>query len=80
MQKENAVQAGVFYQDKSEARSLFVNAGVQFPGGAMQDGLNHSIFDAGSPVKRGYLGQTETQQFKRWFGKSKVVNEDENAE
>lgn len=76
IQKENAGKTGVYYWKKSEARSLFESAGVQFPGGSMQDGLIHSIYDAGSTVNRKYLEQTETKQFKRWFGDSKVVDAD----
>ena len=59
------------FSKKSEARSLFDGSGVQFPGSAIQDGLIHSIFDAGAKVKE----QTETQQFKRWFDGSKAVDE-----
>ena len=72
----NAGKTGVYYWKKSEARSLFAETGVQFPGGAIQDGLIHSIYDAGSTVNRKYLEQTETKQFKRWFGDSKVVDAD----
>ncbi len=75
VQKENAGQVGVYYWKKSEARSLYARSGVQFPGPALQDGLIHSIFDSGSSVNRKFMEQTETRQFKRWFGKSKVVNE-----
>ena len=78
IQKENAGETGVYYWKKSEARSLFSGSGVQFPGVDIQDGLIHSIFDAGSPVNRKFMEQTETKQFKRWFGDSKVV--DENGE
>lgn len=76
IQKENAGETGVYYWKKSEARSLFSGSGVQFPGVDIQDGLIHSIFDAGSPVNRKFVEQTETKQFKRWFGDSKVVNEE----
>lgn len=76
IQKENAGETGVYYWKKSEARSLFSGSGVQFPGVDIQDGLIHSIFDAGSPVNRKFVEQTETKQFKRWFGDSKVVDED----
>ena len=76
IQKENAGQPSVYYINKTEARSLFGKAGVQFPGRPLQDGLIHSIFDAGSPVNRKFMEQTQTRQFKRWFGKSKVVNAD----
>ena len=84
LKKENAGKTGVYYINKTEAQDLCARAGVQFPGTAAQDGLIHSIFDAGSPVNRKYMEQTETRQFKRWFGDwqndpahaSKVVNED----
>ena len=76
IQKENAGETGVYYWKKSEARSLFSGSGVQFPGVDIQDGLIHSIFDAGSPVNRKFVEQTETKQFKRWFGDSKVVDRD----
>ena len=76
IEKENNQSIGVYYINKTEAHDLYARSGVQFPGTALQDGLNHSIFDAGSPVNKNYLPQTETRQFKRWFGKSKVVNDD----
>lgn len=84
MEKENAGKTGVYYINKTEAQDLCARAGLQLPGSAAQDGLIHSIFDAGSPVNRKYVEQTETRQFKRWFGDwqndpahaSKVVNED----
>ena len=76
VQKENADKIGVYYWKKTEARNLFEGAGVQFSGSSIQDGLIHSIHDAGSPVNRKYMEQTETKQFKRWFGDSQIVNED----
>ena len=76
LKKENAGETGVYYINKTEAQDLCARAGVQFPGTAAQDGLIHSIFDAGSPVNRKYVEQTETRQFKQWFGNSKVVNAD----
>lgn len=72
--KEASGGTAIYYLNKKEALSLLNSAGVQFPGVLKQDGLIHSIFDAGSPVNRDYLEQTETRQFKRWFGKSKVVD------
>ncbi len=76
LKKENAGETGVYYINKTEAQDLCARTGVQFPGTAAQDGLIHSIFDAGSPVNRKYVEQTETRQFKQWFGNSKVVNAD----
>lgn len=76
IEKENAGETGVYYWKKKEARDLFAQSGVQFPGGAMQDGLIHSILKNDSPVNRKFMDQTETRQFQRWFGDSKVVDED----
>lgn len=79
VEKENEGIPSIYYiKNKVEARSLFVTSGVQFPGLAKEVGLIHSIFDAGAKVNRKFLQQTETQQFKRWFGKSKVVDADGN--
>jgi len=81
IKKENANQVGIFYWQKVAARTLFVESGEQFPGGAMQDGHIHSIYDANSPVKmmyEDYKEQKDTWQFKRWFGKSKMVDSDRN--
>ena len=50
IQKENAGETGVYYWKKKEARNLFAESGVQFPGGAMQDGLSSSILVADNPV------------------------------
>ena len=63
IKKENTVHHGIFFLNRSEARSLYARAGVQFPGAALQDDLIHSIYDAGSAVKGEYLEQTETGQF-----------------
>lgn len=41
-----------------------------------RNGFVASIRDSTSPVKPKFNSVTETQQFKRWFGDSKVVNED----
>ncbi len=78
IKKENTDNnsVGVYYWKKSDARSLYARAGGQFPGAAVQDGLIHSIYDAGSSVNKNFVEQTETQQFNRWFKGSKVVNED----
>ena len=76
IQKENAGETGVYYWKKNEAQNLYARAGVQFPGSAVQDGLIHSILNNDSPVNRKFMEQTETTQFKRWFGDSKVVDEE----
>ena len=51
LKKENAGKTGVCCI-KTEAQDLCARAGLQLPGSAAQDGLIHSIFDAGSPVNR----------------------------
>ena len=76
LQKELRGEVGVYYWNKNEALPLIVDSGVQFPGRLINDDLIHSIFDAASPVNRNYLEQTETRQFKRWFGRSSVVQAD----
>lgn len=76
LQKENADSVGVYYLDKNRASILFGNIRVQFPEISEQAELIHSILDAGGSVKQKSMEQTETQQFKRWFKDSKVVDED----
>ncbi len=66
----------LFYWNKKEAISLLQKAGHQLSGVLPQDGFVHSIRDNGSNVKTKLKNVTESQQFKRWFGKSKVVNAD----
>ena len=70
---------GVFYLDNKKATQLVRGEGLQLPNiFTSMNGLIHSIFDDRSPVKAHFkkIAQTETKQFKKWFGKSKVVNED----
>ena len=55
IQKENAGETGVYYWKKKEARDLFESAGVQFPGGSMQDGLIHSILNNDSHVNINFM-------------------------
>ena len=67
---------GVFYINKKDTDHLLEGTNEQKVGGFLKDGVNHSITDPGSPVKEKNIKQTESQQFKRWFGKSKVRNHD----
>lgn len=82
VQMKNAIETDsnndnkLFYWNKKEAVSLLQRAGLQLSGGLPQDGFIHSIRDKGSKVKWKFNNVTETQQFKRWFGKSKIVNAD----
>lgn len=66
----------VFYWNKKEALSLLQRPGLQLPNRLPQDGFIHSIREKGANVNIKFENVTETQQFKRWFGDSKVVNED----
>lgn len=66
----------LFYWNKKEAVSLLQRAGLQLPGWLPQDGFVNSIRDTQSNVKVRMNDVTESQQFKRWFGKSKLVNQD----
>ena len=72
VEKENANKVGVYYLDKNRASNLIGDGRLQLPAISEETGLIHSIFDAGSPVNRKYLEQTETRQFKRWFGKISI--------
>ena len=76
VQKENSGQTAVYYLDKKRGVSILKQAGLQLSGVLNRGGLIHSIHDAKSPVNVKYLDATETLQFKRWFNKSQVVNED----
>ena len=55
IEKENAGETGVYYWKKKEARDLFESAGVQFPGGSMQDGLIYSILNNDSHVNINFM-------------------------
>ena len=55
---------------------LMRTLGLQLPKGPQAGPYIHSIRDAGSPVTPQILAQTETRQFRRWFGNSKAVNPD----
>ena len=45
----------MYYWKKKEARDLFESAGVQFPGGSMQDGLIYSILNNDSHVNINFM-------------------------
>ena len=71
----------VFYIDSNEARQIenrLAREAFHFGGTERQllrsaKGTVHSVSDFGSPVK-GVGAQTDSHQFKRWFGGSKVVD------
>ena len=73
----NSGKNSLFYIDTAKAVTLYGNARVIMPKiPRSRNGFIASIRDASSPVKPKFASITETQQFKRWFGKSKVVNAD----
>lgn len=77
IQTEQNGKIGVYYIEKNKASALLKRSGLQLPGHLFQtDGFIHSIRDKGSPVNNKLKNATYSQQFKRWFGKSVVVNED----
>ena len=73
LEEEKKKRVGIFYFDKEKAKRY--SAGSKNPGG-IPSGVVHTIHDEGSPVKGNFKKQTETLQFKEWFGKSKVVDEE----
>lgn len=67
----------VFYLDKAKAAALYQGSKVTVPKMPnTSDGFVDSIRDANSPVKLKIKDVTESRQFKRWFGNSKVINSD----
>ncbi|MGN1020563.1 MAG: hypothetical protein ACI4O7_09305, partial [Aristaeellaceae bacterium] len=75
VERENAGEVGVFYI-KKEATSLLEPSQSQVLGTLVRDGFIHSISETPGFVNMKKMGQTDTVQFKRWFGDSQVVNED----
>ncbi len=73
LEEEKKKKVGIFYFDKEKAKRY--SAGSKNPGG-IPSGVVHTIHDEWSPVKGEFKKQTETLQFKEWFGKSKVVDEE----
>lgn len=73
LEEEKKKRVGIFYFDKEKAKRY--SAGSKNPGG-IPSGVVHTIHDEWSPVKGEFKKQTETLQFKEWFGKSKVVDEE----
>ena len=78
-------QFRLYYLDKGKATALLQRARVLMPKmPASNNGFIHTLSDSRSPVNMKITNQTESQQFKRWFGDwqkhpeiaSKVVNED----
>lgn len=60
---------------KAKAIQLMNGKGLQLPNSSPANGLVHSIDNVGSPVKLRFIKQTDTKQFDRWFGNSKMADE-----
>lgn len=75
--EHNSGKTSLFYIDTAKAAALYRKARVTMPKNPRsRNGFVASIRDESSPVKPKFANVTETQQFKRWFKDSKVVNED----
>lgn len=76
--QEGTGQFRLYYLDQNKATALLQGAKVPMPKmpATHNGGYIHSISDPGSPVKLKKVGQTDTIQFKKWFGSSKIVNAD----
>ena len=73
---ENAKASKEGYRvERVNEKAKRYSAGSKNPGG-IPSGVVHTIHDEWSPVKGEFKKQTETLQFKEWFGKSKVVDEE----
>lgn len=73
LEEEKKDRVGIFYFDEKKASRYSVLSKNKK---TITAGYLHTIHDEGSPVKGKFKKQTETLQFKEWFGKSKVVDEE----
>ena len=77
VEQEKAGGVGVYYvAEKKSLHSVLEHGQSQVLDSLNRTGYMHSIHDTGSNVKAELMDQTESRQFKHWFGDSKVVNED----
>lgn len=76
--QESNGQFRLFYLDQNKATALLQVAKVPMPKmpATHNGGYIHTISDPGSPVKSKISSQTDTIQFRNWFGNSKIVNAD----
>lgn len=77
MDNDSSENILVFYSQKDKTAAYLRKAGytiTSWPN--ISDGVIHSITDANSPVKLRVSTQTETRQFKNWFGNSTIRNTD----
>lgn len=78
IQEESNGQFRLYYLNEKKATALLQGAKVPMPKmpATRNGGFIHSLTEANSPVKLKIKDVTESQQFKRWFGNSKVINSD----
>jgi len=76
LQNHSEKSTEVYYWNKKIASALLKGARLQLPGRLPQGGYIGSIRSAASKVNTRIDRQTDTLQFKRWFGNSKTVNKD----
>lgn len=71
---EKSGKVGIFYVDTKKASSYTTLSLPVSRRKGGRTGFYHTIHDPGSPVKSKIKKNTETLQFKRWFGKSMMVD------
>ncbi len=78
IQEESNGQFRLYYLNEKKATALLQGAKVLMPKmpATRDGGFIHSLTETASPVKLKIKDVTESQQFKRWFAKSKVINSD----
>ena len=65
--------------DTKTSSQVLQSAGVQFSGKMQLGSSIHNIHDPSTNVNVKKINQTDTQQFGRWFGASKIRNKDNTA-
>ena len=63
--KRNKKQIALYRWDKAKATALMNAHGLQLP--QSSPAVVHNIYDPESPVKNGFIKQTDVQQFKAGF-------------
>lgn len=76
VQKTRLGEKEVLYINKKTATPLLSSSSNQKAGVALRDGIINTIADEEIPVNILGKKQTETKQFRKWFGNSVVRNED----
>lgn len=75
MEADGDTNGGIFYWNKEKATKLAISEAARFTVSNI-DGFNPRITGNNAIVKSDFESQTNTRQFKKWFGDSKVVNKD----